>query len=99
RPPPPPATHGPPAPAPPPTRSPPPPIPRRGGARRPGRSDALRLLEGAGDAPALCEARGRERVRRGGGRHPREPEPGLPGAIRRGGVCVPRDARRRPRAR
>src|SRR5204862_523555 len=75
------------------------PLPRHRGARRAGRTDALCLPEGAGDTPPLSDARGRERLRRGGGRHPREPEPGLPGTIRRRGERVPRDARRRPRAR
>src|SRR3989454_118093 len=74
------------------------PLPRHRGARRAGRTNALCLPEGAGDAPPLSDARGRERLRRGGGCHPREPEPGLPGTIRRRGVRVPRDARRRPRA-
>src|SRR6266516_2266967 len=59
------------------------PLPRYRGARRAGRTHALCLPEGAGDAPPLSDARGRERLRRGGGRHPREPEPGLPGTIRR----------------
>src|SRR5207249_2708602 len=42
------------------------PLPRHRGARRAGRTDALCLPEGAGDAPPLSDARGRERLRRGG---------------------------------
>src|SRR5213079_2926027 len=74
-------------------------LPRRRGARCSWRADALRLPEGARDSLAVCEAGGRERIRRGGGRHPRAAGPGLPRAVRRGGVRLPRDARRRPRAR
>src|SRR5207247_1517033 len=70
---------------------------RRAGRRR--RPDPFRVPQGAGRGAALRGAPGRRNVRAGGGRHPRESEPALPGPGGGAGARVPRDPRRGPRAR